>query len=216
MTKDDSIHPCTPEDSHDRDRRRYFRIADHVGLLMIPVGPIEEARLIESLDTPSSRVGVLNDLQAIRTLHLPDRRALEYKFPTVATYIKVLENQLDTLAMAISAGAGFPGAPDTEVCLSAQGLGLYWPESLDIDSRVELRLTLFPDRIHVQALARVVRCDEAGDSGHRIALDFAHLREADREAIIRHVYRVQRLRLQAQAEEAFEARLQPHTLPPSP
>lgn len=62
--------------------------------------------------------------------------------------------------------------------------------------------------MHIRALARVVRCDAVEDGGYRIAVDFTHLREADREAIIRHVYRLQRLQLQAQAEEAFEARYQ--------
>jgi hypothetical protein len=210
MSRDEPIRPSAPEpdDNHDRDRRRYFRIEDHMGLLVVPIGPAEQARLIESLDSPSSRAGLLNDLHAIRELHLPERRALEYKFPTVAAYVKVIESQIETLAQAIGDGEDFPTSPDTDACLSAQGVGFDWPEVLAVDSHVELRLTLFPDRVHIRALARVVRCDAAEDRGYRIAVDFEHMREADREAIIRHVYRLQRLQLQAQAEEAFEARYQ--------
>ena len=188
-----------------------------MGLTIVPVEAAEEARLIESLDAPSSRAGLLNDLHAIRELHLPERRALEYKFPTVATYVKVIELQIEALAQAIGEGEGFPSSADTEACISAQGLGLDWPDALEIDSLVELRLTLFPDRVHIRALARVVRCDEADDKpGYQIAVDFAYLREADREAIIRHVYRLQRLQLQAQAEEAFEARYASKHLPDKP
>ncbi|MBK1653683.1 PilZ domain-containing protein [Allochromatium vinosum] len=212
MTNDEPVQPDALEEEHDRDRRRYFRIEDRVGLLLVPVDAAQEAQLIESLEAPSSRAGLLNDLQAIRDRHLPERRTLEYKFPTVAAYVKVIESQIETLAQAIGDGEGFPSSADTEVCLSAQGVGLHWPEAIDIDGRVELRLTLFPDRVHIHTLARVVRCDDEGDRGYRLALDFTHLREADREAIIRHVYRLQRLQLQAHAEEAFEARYQQYSL----
>jgi len=210
MSKDEPVRPSAsePEDHQDRDRRRYFRIEDRLGLLVVPLGPDEEVRLIESLETPSSRAGLLNDLHAIRDLHLPERRALEYKFPTVAAYIKVIETQIEMLAQAIGDGEGFPNSPDTDACLSAQGIGFHWPMSLEIGGCVELRLTLFPDRVHVRALARVVRCDATEGQDHQVAVDFTHLREADREAIIRHVHRVQRLCLQAQAEAAFEARHQ--------
>jgi hypothetical protein len=212
MTKEQPIQPSEPEAQHDRDRRRYFRIEDRMGLLIVPVDAAEEARLIENLETPSSRAGLLNDLHAIRERHLPERRALEYKFPTVAAYINVIESQIETLAQAIGDGEGFPSSADTEASISAQGLALDWMDALPLDSRVELRLTLFPDRVHIRALARVVRCDAADAGGYQIAVDFVHLREADREAIIRHVYRLQRLQLQAQAEEAFEARLRQRTL----
>jgi hypothetical protein len=217
MTKEQPVQPSVPEEPNDRDRRRYFRIDDRMGLLIVPVDAAEEARLIESLETPSSRAGLLNDLQAIRELHLPERRALEYKFPTVAAYVKVIESQIEALAQAIGDGEGFPSSADTVACISAQGLALDWPVALEIDNLVELRLTLFPDRVHIRALARVVRCDNAEDQpGYRIAVDFAHLREADREAIIRHVYRLQRLQLQAHAEEAFEARYASKHIPDKP
>ncbi|MTW20214.1 PilZ domain-containing protein [Allochromatium palmeri] len=217
MTKDQPIQPSTLDEQNERDRRRYFRIEDRVGLLIVQLDAAAEARLVESLETPSSREGLLNDLHAIRELHLPERRALEYKFPTVATYIKVIESQIEALAQAIGDGENFPNSADTSACLSAQGLALDWPEALALDSRVELRLTLFPDRVHIRSLARVVRCDKADDQpGYRIAVDFVHLREADREAVIRHVYRLQRLQLQAHAEEAFEARYAAKTLPDKP
>lgn len=89
-----------------------------MGLLVVPVGPAEEARLIESLETPSSRAGLLNDLHAIRELHLPERRALEYKFPTVAAYVKVIESQIEALAQAIGDGEDFRTRP-TRMSVSA-------------------------------------------------------------------------------------------------
>ncbi|QIK36784.1 PilZ domain-containing protein [Caldichromatium japonicum] len=202
----DERDQCTSP-TEEANRRRYFRIDDRIGLRLKPINLIEADRLIETLETRSSRAGLVNDLKAIRELHLPDRRALEYKFPTVATYIKVIENQLDALAQALSDSEGFPDTADIEVNLSAQGLSCFWPEALPVNSRAEIKLTLFPERIYVQALVRVLRCDPIDADRYQIALDFVHLRDADREAIIRHVCRLQRQQLQAKAEEAFEERM---------
>ncbi|MGQ9659651.1 MAG: PilZ domain-containing protein [Thermochromatium sp.] len=211
MTTDPPSSQCTAHESSEGDRRRYFRIKDQLGVRIIPVGPEAAAQLVESLEAHSSRAGLINDLHAIRERHLPERRTLEYKFPTVNAYIKVIESQIEMLAQVIGDGEGFPSTADTPACISAQGIGFDWPEALAIDSQVEVRLTLFPDRVHIRALARVVRCEAKDDQGHRLALDFIHLREADREAIIRHVCRLQRLQLQAQAEEASASRHPPHS-----
>lgn len=207
MTRHESDSVNEPEQHHERDRRRYFRIDDRVGLVFTPISPDAEAELITSIDQPGARAGLLNELQAIRERHLPERRNLEYKFPTVLAYVKVLESQIETLALAIGHGEGFPVSADTDVSLSAQGLSLKCNEAFQLGLRGEMRLTLFPDRRHIRALAQVIRCTDEEAHGHRTALDFVHLREADREAIIRHIYTLQRLQLQAQAEEAFEARM---------
>ncbi len=205
MASDEQDQCASQPEEH--NRRRYFRIDDRIGLRLKPVNLIEADRLIETLETRSLRAGLLNDLRAIRELHLPDRRALEYKFPTVATYIKVIEHQLDVLAQALSDSEGFPDTADVEANISAQGLSCLWPEPLPVNSRVEAKLTLFPERIYVQTLARLLRCDPVDADRYQIVLDFIHLRDADREAIIRHVCRLQRQQLQAKAEEAFEARM---------
>lgn len=209
MSADDSKLCQADAIEPESDRRRYFRIADQIGLALTPLTAAEAEQLLERLEAPSSRAGLLNDLQAIRERHLPERRALEYKFPTVAAYIKVIEHQIDTLAQAVGEVEDFPGVADTPACLSAQGVSVQWLTAFVVESAVDLRLTLFPDRVLVRSLARVVRCDPFEDGSYRLALDFVHVREADREAIIRHVYRLQRLQLQAQAEEEFESRFSP-------
>nr|WP_207280962.1 PilZ domain-containing protein [Thiocystis violacea] len=192
------------EQAREQDRRRYFRIEDRVGLQLEAIRPEDEASLIASIDDPSARAGLFNELRAVRDKHLPERRSLEYKFPTVAAYVKVLEKQIEILALAIGDGEGFSVTPDTLVNLSAQGMSLDQGEIFALDSLVEARLTLFPDRCHIRAIARVIRSDQES-AVRRTALDFVHLRDADREAIIRHVHMLQRLQLQAIAEEALDA-----------
>lgn len=188
--------------AQDRERRRYFRIEDEVGLRVTPIPAAEEARAIDAFEDERSHASLMNELRALRDAHLPQRRSLEYKFPTVATYVRLLEKQIDLLAQAIGDDDGYAADPDTAVNLSAQGLCFDRDEPLEIGSLVELKLTLFPDLTHIRTLARVIRSEEPSDKG--TAVELTHLREADKEAIVRHVHTLQRLRLQAQAEERFE------------
>lgn len=183
----------------EQERRRYFRIDDEVGLLTTPVPTQDEARIMAGFDDEKAPLSLINELRSVRDMHLPQRRSLEYKFPTVAAYVRMLESQIDMLALAIEDDEGFVAAPNSRVNLSAQGVSFDDGEPLEIGSLVEVKLTLFPDLIRIRTLARVVRC-EADPSCKSTALDFTHLRDADREAIIRHVHLLQRLRLREHNE----------------
>ena len=181
----------------EQERRRYFRIDDHVGLQLTAIPAADEAAAIRNFADASTRVGLINELRAIREKHLPQRRSLESRFPTVAAYIGSLERQIETLAFALDERDDFPRSPETPVNLSGQGLSLRTDLGLAIGSLVEVKLALFPDRSRINALARIVKLD-GGENGAETALEFTHLREADREAIIHHVHAVQRVRLLAQ------------------
>ncbi len=184
----------------EQERRRYFRIDDRVGLTLTAIPAEDEDRVIAGFADASARVGLINELRAIREKHLPQRRSLETRFPTVATYLNMLEQQIETLAFAIDQRDDFPRDPDTPVNLSGQGLSLQTELVLGIGALVEVRLALFPDRSRIEALARVVKLD-GGESGMETAFEFTHLRDADREAIIHHVHALQRTRLNAQLFE---------------
>lgn len=189
----------------EQERRRYFRIDDQVGLKLVGIAAADEAAAIANFDDASARAGLVNELRAVRERHLPERRNLENRFPTVASYIEMLERQIEIIAFAIDDRDEFPKAPSHAVNLSAQGMSLASDEGFAMGSLVEVSLALFPDHSRVKALARVVKCD-AEEVGMVTALDFVYLREADREAIIHHVHALQRRRLQANFEAETDAR----------
>ena len=188
----------------EHDRRRYFRIQDAVGLIVTPIPPAEEERAIAGFGDERSHASLANELRALRDKHLPQRRRLDYKFPTVAAYIGMLEKQIDMLALAVGEDSDYATTPSTRVDLSAQGMRFEGGEGLESDAMVEVRLTLFPDRCHVRLLARVVRCPDDQDC-QSTALEFTHIRDADREAIVRHVHVLQRMQLRAHAEAGLDA-----------
>ncbi|EGV31097.1 type IV pilus assembly PilZ [Thiorhodococcus drewsii AZ1] len=193
MTED---KPSTAE----QERRRFFRIDDEVGLVLTPVAASEEEAAIATHQGNINRVGLLNELRGMRYEHLPQQRSLESKFPTVASYIRILERQLDILARAIDGQDDFPNEPNTTANISAQGLSLITDTVFTMDSMVSVKLALFPDHCRIEALGRVVR-GETTSSKADVAIEFTHLREADREALIRHIYLLQRQRLQARYED---------------
>ena len=67
---------------------------------------------------------------------------------------------------------------------------------------IELKLLVFPAFICVTALAEVIRSEPAGPDGGEpvVAADFTHIREDDREMLVRHI-------TQRQAALLREARL---------
>lgn len=184
----------------EQEKRRYFRIDDRVGLKLVGIAVADEATVIANFDDASARVGLLNELRAMRDQHLPQRRSLEARFPTVASYIEILEQQIQLIAFAIDNRDDFPSEPSHAVNLSAQGLSLAEETDFALGSLVDVSLALFPDRRRIKALARVVTCDE-DETDRATSLEFAYLRNADREAIIHHVHALQRRRLQAQFED---------------
>ncbi|MBN2886303.1 MAG: PilZ domain-containing protein, partial [Chromatiaceae bacterium] len=182
----------------DQERRRYFRIDDEVALTLKPVPAEEEARAVERFQDASQHFGLLNDLRAVRTEHLPLRRQLQHRHGAMMSYIGVLERQLELLAMALDAHWNGPQLPNALVNLSAQGLRCNSELALTPGDLVEIWLMLFPEHSRIYALGRVVSVEETGENGDGIAIDFAHLREADQEAIAQHVHQLQIQRLRAE------------------
>lgn len=178
------------------ERRRCFRIDDRVGMDCRLLEGAELEAALEQFHSVTQRFGLLNRLRAERERHLPERRKLEAKFPAVAGYLALLEQQIDSLAEVLGdEGPAVLNQPSVEVNLSAQGLSFLGDRDYPAEARVQVRLVLFPERSRVQALARVVAAGGAR-AGSRVALEFTHLRPEDREAIAKHVHVAQLRRLQ--------------------
>ncbi|MCF1183188.1 PilZ domain-containing protein [Marichromatium gracile] len=185
-----TMHQRGDREQHEQDRRRFFRIDDTVGLRLSPIPPAAEARALTDFTERSSDVGLLNELHAIRDQALPQRRKLEYKFPTVAAYIKVVERQIEMLTIAFESRQHGGELEPREVNLSAQGMCLALDPPPAPGSLLEIELQLLPEGNRILTLGRVLERDE-GPS----AIEFEQLRDADREAIVRHIHALQLRRL---------------------
>lgn len=117
--------------------------------------------------------------------------------PVIAARLDRLEQKLDLVLAALRREVERPLGPEDQqtITLSGSGLELETSDSLSIGEEllVEMRVPGSPARI-VRALGRVVIESARSNAGKgRVALAFDAIDEHDREAIVRHVFDVERM-----------------------
>jgi hypothetical protein len=189
------------------ERRRYYRIKDHVGLRyhVLEGHGIDEAlqRCSGKRDDPIALVASLSNTgEGIKRQLKTHRRDL----PNVATLLESVSRKVDTLSkLVIAREAVIPNRATHQVSLSGSSMAFDVPQYVATGSLLEIRLVLFPDHICVFSLAAAVNCEQCQGSeakkGFRIAVDFSDLRLDDQDHLIRHILRVQSEQLRRQRVE---------------
>jgi hypothetical protein len=190
----------------ERDRRRFYRIDDQVALTY---QQLDERQLAAALDR--LQVGHPDKLTLVSTFAATSaqmKRSLDrfrHDLPEVASYLEGLNEKLDLMVQLLAASdGGLSERPTHDVSLSAAGLSFRTDEPLEPRSILEIQLLMFPTYLCARAFGTVVRCERAQDGsgaeGYFVAVDFSHIRELDRDMIIRHI-------TQRQSSMLREARL---------
>lgn len=174
------------------DRRRFFRISDNIGLRYRTVSTDELAAAIarsrsgrpDRLALASSFASTSNELR-----HGLERMRREH--PEVAAYLEALNDKLDVLIQLLAVHQSeMPDSPTHRVSLSASGISFSTSETIGAGAVLELTVLLFPEFACVRAFGTVMHSQpaaEGADGSLELRVDFTHIREADRELIIRHV-----------------------------
>jgi hypothetical protein len=180
------------------ERRRYFRIQDSVQLKLLPVDEASLESLIQQFhNQPPARTS-LHEIDMGRRQQVADLDRIRQQNPELGRYLESMQRQLDQLVERCSGRTDdFVDPSPVAVNLSAQGIAFASHSCLDPDSMVELHLRLRPAERGIAILARVVRCraDATATDMYRVALNFEHILEADRQRVARHVFDQQRLAL---------------------
>jgi hypothetical protein len=193
-------------DSED-DRRQFFRIEDTVKLGIRPIDrPELEARVAEMEQGAVGNFSIMSSLEAVTAQMAVNLRRIESRDPDLAAYLRALDQKLEILGRAfLTQESDLVSDQARPVNLSAGGFSLDYGEALPIGQAVEIRMLLFPSFIGLLSYGEVVGCDplpaDAGDGySHQMRIEFVHLREQDRELLIRHVLRRQGEELRAHRE----------------
>lgn len=184
-----------PEDP--ADRRRYFRVEDHILLEYRLLPDSEREEIIKALrdDNPSRHLiasSFANTSQQMQyVLHKVQERE-----PEIALYLQTLNEKLDLLARQLAMETTeFKDRTPRRVDVSAAGLGFDAPEMIPADQLMDIKMMLFPSLDYIRAVGRVVRCGEAFDTpagpAFKVAVDFDFVRDDDRELLIQHVIRTE-------------------------
>jgi len=181
------------------ERRRYFRIEDSVQLKLLPVDEASlETRIQQFHNQPPARLGLHEIDMRRRQQAEKDLERISQQHPEIGRYLESMQRQLDQLVELGCARTDDVVDPSpVAVNLSAQGIALASQRCLEPGAMIELHLRLRPAEGGIVILARVVRCraDAKAANVYRVALDFEHILEADRQRVARHVFDQQRLAL---------------------
>ncbi len=187
-------HQETDSGAKPSDRRRFFRVQDHIALKFRQVLPAELEELISNLSSQeTTRLSLPGTFAATsrRMEHL--LRKIKETQPDLATYLKSLNEKLDIIARALfMENSDLADVSPCEVDLSASGVAFRSEVYLKPGGNIELKLLIFPSLIHITTIGVVIRSERSGEPSERpydVAVDFDFIREKDRELIIQHVLR---------------------------
>lgn len=175
------------------ERRTYFRVDDDVYLEYLILSGDEIQNAIAEFRSDTHRhFNPLNQLQAITIRNRGVLDKIRTQWPDIGAYLLSIDERIQLLAHAIAQDqVGVPIVPNETVNLSGGGLSFGSEQGLEPGTSVEFSIIIVPSYLHICALGNVVYCrhDGAADPTYpyRIGVEFSHIHDADREALLRHV-----------------------------
>lgn len=177
----------------DEERRAYFRVDDDVYLEYLVVSEAEIENAIKEFKNQNPQhFNPLNQLQAIAVRNRGLLGRIQETHPDLAAYLVGVDEQIQLLAHAVAQDqVGVPIVPNECVNISAGGISFPSEQSLNTGTMVEFSIIIAPSYLHISALGAVVYCrrdDKSNpDYPYRVGVEFSHIHEADREALLDHV-----------------------------
>ena len=192
-----------------KDRRNFFRIDDTVRMSIRRV-PREDlqSRLDRLEHDLAGNFTVLSSLSAITAQMAAGLRRIENRDPDLAAYLRAIDQKIEVIGRAfIATEPEVVAQTAAPVNLSAGGMCAGVEEHYDPGTDIEIRMLLFPSFTGLMIYGTVVGCDPAGAEAasagyqHIARIEFSHIREQDRELLIRHLLRRQSDQLRGRQEK---------------
>ena len=173
-----------------KERRRYFRIDDIVGLKTEIVDSKSIDHKLDQFWNDKHDFSLRNDFNFKLDQHIADLNKISTKMPELGRYLTVLQEQIDLITDKVLSGEDNFAAKETPVSLSAQGISFETSEPVTRDEIVELHIRLIPTHQKIVVFSKVITCTHSDRKKglYTIALDFEHIHESDRELLVKHVH----------------------------
>ncbi len=175
-----------------QERRRYYRIEDTVLLQTKTVSGRELEQKLEEFRQGRQQPGTGRNFNLDLAEQMADLHAIQEKMPELGRYLINLQRQVDRLTAASFSNETTPGIQQKQVSLSAQGIAFCTDELFKPVDVVEMVLQLIPTGQEILIYGRVVLAEENEDSfekgRYRVSLDFEHIQDSDREALVKYVH----------------------------
>jgi len=189
------------------ERREYFRIDDRIALDYRVIDEADVEALLEKINAgvPDKFMAASSFAATSRQIcHLLHR--LQSESPELVRCLQAIDQKLNTLAqLFVAEEIGIETRPAREVNISAGGLAFRAQHQAKIGDLLEMRMVLLPSLMGILTIARVVKCERINDGNlqfpWRIAVTYEHIRESDRELLVRHIMMRETEMLRAQRSE---------------
>lgn len=191
------------------DRRSFFRVDDTVRLSVRRVPAEELGARLDRLDHDlAGNFTVMSSLAAITAQMTIGLRRIENRDPDLAAYLRAIDQKIEVIGRAfIAQEPELAAEKAVPANLSAGGMCAGVDELYEPGTPVEIRMLLFPSFTGLMIYGTVVGSSPAIDGPgtaryrHLARIEFTHIRESDRELLIRHLLRRQSAQLRGQHEE---------------
>lgn len=173
-----------------QERRRFFRIEDIVGLRAEVIDQQQLTDKLERFWNDQHQFSIRNEFNYKLEQHQGDLKQIKQNMPELGRYLTILQEQLDILTDKLLQDEDKFTELEKTVNISAQGISFYSEEQVIKGDIVELHIKLYPGRQKIIIFSKVIDCQQVNDKQgeYRVSLDFAHIHEADRELLVKHVH----------------------------
>jgi hypothetical protein len=175
------------------ERREYFRIDDEVVLQFRLIDADELEPLVQRIEAHvPDRFTAASSFAATSRQMAHVMHKVQHQSPELARCLQAIDQKLNLLArLFVSEEIDIEEQPTQEVIISAGGIAFRSRQEIGIGSLLEMRIVLFPSLIGILNISRVVDCerldDNDGQFSWQITATYEHLRESDRELLVRHI-----------------------------
>ncbi len=191
------------------ERRRFFRIKDavHLSLRVIKKEELDQ-RLLSLEQNVLDSFSLMTAINNIGQQASVALRRIELNNPDVADYLKAIDKKIDLISKAFLAEeVDISDKPARAVNLSAGGMAVHAKSQLEAGAILEIRMLLLPSYTGIVTYGRLVDCVsleggiEDPEYPYLLRIDFSFMRDADRDALIRHILQKQAEWLRRRREE---------------
>ena len=188
------------------DRRNFYRLDDDVYLeyRVIQKKQVQEllAGLLSQESTQNNLVSEITDLTRQTNAQL---KSIKKSHPVIARYLSALDEKIGMIAQHVSTFDGVgKGKPNRRVNISAGGMAFYSQGQFQPETLLAISMKLFPSHREILTYGPVVYCrfepDIEPSMPYRTAVNFAYMRERDREALNTHILERQFTAIRAQRQ----------------
>ena len=175
------------------ERREYFRIIDEIALDYRLISDDEVDRLVERIKSRQvDRFTAASSFAATTRQMTHVMHKVQSESAELARCLQAIDQKLNMVAqLFVTEEMELNEQPTREVNLSAGGVAFRAQHEIGMDSLLELRMVLFPSLVGILTVSRVIQCERINDDNRQfpwqIAVVYEHLRESDREHLVRHI-----------------------------